>query len=121
MIKPQIETRKTETRADPVAAQLLDQVYAALLKSDFAALGDLTARLEREMAAPSEKLTEARLRIVTRKAERNAACLQAAQRGIKAARRRLADIRSTANSLVTYDRSGRRAEVSEGRNLAQRF
>jgi plasmid stabilization system protein ParE len=45
----------------------------------------------------------------------------AAQRGVKAARRRLAEIRSTASGLVTYDRTGRRAEVTESRNLAQRL
>jgi hypothetical protein len=113
--------QQNSPRAEPLAAQLLDQVYAALLKSDYAALAGLSARLEKEMQTPSEKLTEARLRIITRKAERNAACLLAAQRGIKAARRRLSEIRSSGAGLVTYDRSGRRAEVTEGRNLAQRL
>ena len=54
-------------------------------------------------------------------AKDNAAVLLAAQRGIRSARRRLAEIRTTASGLVTYDRSGRRAEVSESRNLAQRL
>ncbi|MEO8240665.1 MAG: hypothetical protein ABI832_00060 [bacterium] len=104
-----------------MAAQLLDQVYVALLQSNYGDLGDLADRLERELQAPSGPMTEVALRIIQRKAERNAACLLAAQRGIKAARRRLADIRQTASGLVTYDRSGRRAEVSENRNLAQRL
>jgi hypothetical protein len=108
-------------RPDPIAAQLLDQVYAALLRSDYGVLEGLTAKLERELQGPSEQLSEARLQIIRRKADRNAACLLAAQRGIKSARRRLADIRSTSSGLVTYDRSGRRAEVSESRNLAQRL
>lgn len=110
-----------ETVKEPAAVQLLDQVYTALLQSDYGALPGLTARLDRELQTPSEPLTEARLQIIHRRAERNAACLLAAQRGIRAARRRLAEIRSTASGLVTYDRSGRRAEVSEPRNLAHRF
>ena len=106
---------------DPVAAQLLDQVYAALLRSDYGGLTELTARLERELQQPSEPPTEAWVQVIRHKAERNAACLLAAQRGIRAARRRLSDIRSTTNGLVTYDRSGKRAEVSSSRSLTQRF
>ncbi len=113
--------RPNDPKAEPAAAQLLDHVYAALRRADYGALAGLTERLERELEAPSEKYTEARLAIIRRKAERNAACLLAAQRGIRAARRRLADIRSTATGLVTYDRSGHRAAVSESRTLTQRL
>ena len=113
--------RPTEAAPEPRAAQLLDQVYDALLRSEYAALAGLSASLDRELQKPSEPMTEAKLAVIRRKASRNATCLEAAQRGIKAARRRLADIRTTASGLVTYDRSGRRAEVSESRNLAQRL
>lgn len=113
--------RPTDAAPEPRAAQLLDQVYDALRRSEYGALAGLAASLDREMQRPSEAMTEAKLAIIRRKADRNAACLDAAQRGIKAARRRMADIRATASGLVTYDRSGRRAEVSESRNLAQRL
>ena len=103
----------------PLAAQLLDQVYDAMLRSDYAALPALAARLE--AALPGPPLTEAELHLIRRKADRNGAVLLAAQRGIKAARRRLADVRAAASTLVTYDRSGRRAEHSDTRNLAQRY
>ncbi len=105
----------------PEAARLLDQTYEALLKSDYAALGGLSTHLERELQSPSRRLTQADLGLIRRKALRNAAVLQAAQRGIRSAQRRLDEIRTTASGLVTYDRSGRRAEVSENRNLAQRY
>ena len=105
----------------PNAAQLLDRVYQAILRSDYAALGGFSAELERELQSPSDKITDAGLHLIHRKADRNAAVLLAAQRGIRSARRRLAEIRTTASGLVTYDRSGRRAEVSESRNLAQRL
>ena len=106
---------------DPRAAQLLDQVYQALLRSDYAALPAMTGLLEQELRTPTVPLTESHLATIHRKAERNGACLLAAQRGVKAARRRLAEIRSTASGLVTYDRKGRRAEVTGSRNLAQRL
>ncbi len=105
----------------PHAARLLDRAYEALLRSDYAALPALSEEIERELQSPREKMTQAGLLDIRRKADRNAAVLLAAQRGIRSARRRLGEIRSTASGLVTYDRSGRRAEVSEGGSLAQRL
>lgn len=113
--------RPNDPSPAPLAAQLLDQVYDAMLRSDYAVLPPLATRLEAAMRARTPALTEADLQLIRRKADRNAAVLLAAQRGIKAARRRLTDVRAASSSLVTYDRSGRRAEVSESRNLAQRL
>ena len=110
-----------ETTTAPRAVQLLDMVYEALLRSDYAALPGMTDLLAQELLSPSLPLTAGHLATIHHKAERNGACLIAAQRGVKAARRRLAEIRSTASGLVTYDRKGRRAEVIESRNLAQRL
>ena len=106
---------------NPRAVQLLDQVYEALLRSDYAVLPGMTALLEQELLSLGTPVNEGHLMLIHRKAVRNGACLLAAQRGVKAARRRLAEIRTTANGLVTYDRKGRRAEVIESRNLAQRL
>ena len=114
-------TQIPEPLPDPRAAQLLDQVYDALLRSDYAALPAMTELLELELRNPAQPLNALQLRMIHRKAERNGACLMAAERGVKAARRRIAEIRSTAMGLVTYDRTGRRAEVTESRNLAQRL
>lgn len=105
----------------PNAAVLLDQIYQAMLRSDYAALSGLAADLERELQNPTGALTESGLRLIHQKAGRNAAVLTAAQRGIRSARRRLAEIRATASGLVTYDSNGRRTEVSESRSLAQRL
>lgn len=107
--------------AAQAATQLLDLAYEALLKSDFAALGGLSERLERELARGAARFGEAELRAIRQKANRNAVVLLAAQRGIRSARRRLEEIRDTAQGLVTYDRSGKRASVSEHRSLAQRL
>ena len=101
--------------------QLLDQVYDALIEGAYAALPGMAEQLEHELQTASLTLTEAQLQVIRRKAERNGACLLSAQRGVRAARRRLAEIKSTATGLVTYDRAGRRAEVTESHNLAQRL
>lgn len=112
---PQNDTRGPEAEA------LLDDAYTALLKSDFAALAPISARLEEELARASSGLGAEALRRIRQKADRNAVVLLAAQRGMRAARRRLEEIRSAASGLVTYDRSGKRAEVGEPRALAQRL
>lgn len=103
------------------ALGLLDETYAALLRTDLAALAGLSAALERELQLVAGGLAEVQLRAIRQKADRNAVVLLAAQRGIRAARRRLQEVRSASSGLVTYDRSGRKAEVSEARSLAQRL
>lgn len=103
------------------ALQLLDQTYEALLSGAFATLPELAQRLEQQLQGTAQDLTEAELRLVRQKADRNAVVLLAAQRGVRSARRRVAEIRTAAAGLVTYDRSGKRAEVSESRALAQRL
>lgn len=111
-------------RSDPAAAAalaLLDEAYEALLKGDFAALGPISARLEEELLRLPPGLAAEELRRIRTLADRNAVVLLAAQRGVRAARRRFEEIRSASSGLVTYDRSGKRAEVNEPRSLAQRL
>ena len=99
---------------------LLDQMHVAILHADFAALDPLAQALELEMAAlrqPDEPL----LRRISHKAMRNATCLQAAGRGVRAAQRRVAEVRQTSSRLVTYDDSGKRAELGASGQLARRL
>ena len=104
------------------ACALLDRVHRALLQGDYAALPALTAALTAAMAAlQTAPAGRATLEAVAQRAHRNEACLLAAQRGIRAAQRRLRDIRSAGSSLVTYDQKGRRAEVVAGRDLAKKL
>jgi hypothetical protein len=105
---------------EPRAAELLDRIHDALRAADYAALSALEQSLLQEIARPAA-LSAADLQLIRHRAERNAACLVAAQRGIRAARRRLAEIRGAASGLVTYDRAGKRAEVTESRSLVQRL
>jgi hypothetical protein len=104
-----------------IALDLLDQTYEALRGANFAILPSLAALLEEALIKGADGLGEGDLRVIRQKADRNAVMLLAAQRGIRAARRRVAEIRTASSGLVTYDRSGKRAEVSDARTLAQRF
>lgn len=86
---------------------LLDQTRDALISGNFADLADIASVVERLSTSlpPLDRPTAERLR---RKADQNARLLQAANRGIRAARHRLDEI-SSGTSLATYDAHGRRA------------
>jgi hypothetical protein len=86
---------------------LLDQTAEALLRGDLAALPELTEAIG-AATPPHDRISAERLRA---KAERNARLLQAAARGVKAARARFADITS-GPVLTTYDARGRRESVA---------
>jgi hypothetical protein len=89
---------------------LLDQVRAALVGGDLAAL----AGLEDAMLAAADTvslLDPQAIRRVKRKAERNAQLLQAANRGLRAARTRMAEI-ATGPRLSTYDSRGRKSSLA---------
>lgn len=94
-----------ETDLDAV----LDRTYDALLAGDLLALGALSEMLDSLTSAlPGlERATADRLRL---KADRNGRMLQAAARGVRAARGRLAEI-SAVPALTTYDARGRRESV----------
>jgi hypothetical protein len=122
VIMPAADPRLTEPRlTEPRAARLLDEVHAALMTRDYAALPTLSAALGLELDRPSEPLDLAALEVIRRKAQRNAATLSAVQRGIRTAVRRLAEIRSVSQGLVTYDRSGRKLEQETPHGLTARF
>jgi hypothetical protein len=89
----------------------LDGTYAALLAGDLAALGGLSLTLE-NLADALPGLDRAAADRLRAKADRNGRMLQAAARGVRAARGRLAEI-SAAPTLTTYDARGRRESVGQ--------
>ena len=99
---------------------LLDQMHDAILAADFATLSLLALTLDAALVALN-KADQALLQRISRKAARNAACLQAAGRGVRAAVRRLAEVRQNAAGLVTYDGAGKRAEHGGPGQMARRF
>ena len=93
---------------------LLDQTRDALIAGDLADLSNLAAKVE-VMAAALPQLDQPTADRLRQKADRNARLLQAAQRGIRAARQRINEI-NAGPSLSTYDARGRR-EVIPGPSL----
>jgi hypothetical protein len=86
---------------------LLDQAAEALLAGDLVALAALTPRIE-SAAPPQDRATAERLQA---KARRNARLLEAATRGVKAARLRVAEI-TRGPTLTTYDARGQKAQIA---------
>jgi hypothetical protein len=98
--------------------ELLDRAAEALLKGDLSALAGLAPRIEAAAEVrPTDKATAIRLR---HKAERNARLLDAAARGVKAARRRVTEI-TQGPMLTTYDARGMKAAIApQGLTAARR-
>jgi hypothetical protein len=92
-------------------AAILDATHAALLKGDLETIGPLARRLDDLWATlrdcPPDDLT-----LIRAKAARNAATLQAAEQGVRAAQRRLAELQEAASGHRTYARDGHRAVVA---------
>jgi len=111
-----------ENQAGRALEQLLDRMHAAVLAGDIRDLATAAPELEAvlaDFATLGDRGLGERLR---RKAARNATCLQAAARGLRAARRRIAEIRSARDGLQTYDGHGKRTDMPQGTGrLAQRF
>ncbi|MEY4696962.1 MAG: hypothetical protein RIT14_1390 [Pseudomonadota bacterium] len=92
----------------------LGRLRAALRAADFAALEGITTEIAALTGQIGRGADPAALRRIARLAEANAACLTAAGRGIRAARRRLAEL-GAGRRLVTYDGAGQRQDrAAEG-------
>lgn len=100
---------------------VLDQMHAAILCADFAALGALTPQLELALQDAHKMADPAQLRRLKSKAERNAACLLAAGRGVRAAQNRVTELRTAAAGLQTYNGKGQRADLGGQSRLTRRF
>jgi hypothetical protein len=100
---------------------LLDLAHSAAISAQFATLAGLAPQLEQALARFDPQRDAALLDRVRRKAARNAACLLAAGRGVRAAVRRIEEVRRAASGLVTYDGRGKRAVSGSTGTLSQRF
>jgi hypothetical protein len=98
----------------------LDAAFDALVRGDLDGVASTYALTESILA--DLRLTDAAVgRRLQSKAERNAACLLAAGRGVRAARRRMEEIGPNARS-ETYDARGRKSSLLVGvHGLAERI
>jgi len=102
--------------------QLLDQVHAAIVAGDLLLVRAMAGEIDSLLADLPRLADQGLADRLRAKAERNAACLQAAARGVRAARRRIAEIRAAQDGLATYDGKGKRQELPQGNGtLAQRL
>jgi hypothetical protein len=83
-------------------------MHAALLSGDFAAMAGLTERLERQLTRGLITTDPVMLRDLRKKSAENAVLLRSAQRGLRAAQRRIAEIRGVSAGLTTYSADGQR-------------
>ena len=86
---------------------LLDQAAKALIAGNLTELARLAPQIESVDVRVTDRVTAERLR---GKAERNARLLDAAMRGLKAARHRVSEIRR-GPTLSTYDARGQKALI----------
>jgi hypothetical protein len=112
----------------PIArlSRSLDTVHEVLRSGDLAALPAAAEGMECSLAvlaaAGARPSDAAGLAAIRRKLERNALCLQGSARGIRAARRRIAEVRAAGKGLAAYDAAGRRpSEPAAPTTLARRF
>lgn len=100
---------------------LLDLAYAAVMKTDYAALEGIDAMISASLAQSGAPRDPVQLTRLQQKAARNAICLQSAAKGIRAAMRRLEEVRRATVGLATYDGKGRRVETGGQLRLRARF
>ncbi len=86
----------------------LKAINSALLAGDFAGISALTDQMESRLAAGIGGLDAESLKRLRGQASANAVLLQSSQRGLRAAQRRVAEIRGVASGLSTYTAAGRR-------------
>lgn len=98
---------------------LLEDMHRAVLNADFAALAAIAPEVEASALDP-QRDPAAAVRIAAL-ARRNANCLDAALRGLRAGRRRLAEMRGISQGLRTYDRYGQPADIVTASPPARRF
>lgn len=97
---------------DALEATLL-ALRTAARRGDLGGLLPLSARLEEQMAAISQSLPEEeRLQSLRASAAETAALLDAALRGLTAARTRLAEINAVRSGAGTYGDDGQRRRLS---------
>lgn len=100
---------------------LLDAEHRALTTGEYEAMPDLIARKEaiRRSGVDTRETDPGTLVSLSEKAERNAALLDAAQRGFASARQDIREIRSGLTQ-TTYDARGQRSALAAGRGRMER-
>jgi hypothetical protein len=106
--------------AEDLARELTD-LHARLLRGDLADIGPLSTRIESALAdLAARRGPGADLATVRLLAGRNLPVLDAAAKGMRAARLRLFEVQQAKSGLGTYNRDGQRNLIAPGTGPAHR-
>lgn len=95
------------------AKALFEAERAALMAGDFAALQEISAKLEAyEQSIASGGISKEELRDVVAEAQRNTSLLQAAVKGVQSAQTRLKAITDVRDNLSLYTRGGKKQSIA---------
>ena len=100
---------------------LLEAAARAVALADYAGAAALVPQIEAALAQLGPQADARTLARLRRQAERNVVCLDAARRGLRAARRRMEEVRRSAQGLSTYDDKGKRHDLPHAGLVAGRF
>ncbi|WP_022702336.1 hypothetical protein [Pseudorhodobacter ferrugineus] len=87
------------------------ETAAAIRTGNLAAMGDLAERTDAALAEIQGETDIGRIEALRALAHRNAIGLEAAGRGVRAARRRLTEIISARGGVKTYDNAGKTRKI----------
>lgn len=90
---------------------VVGETAAAIRAGNLAAMGDLAARTDAALAEIEGETDTGRIEALRALAHRNAIALEAAGRGVRAARRRLSEIISARGGVKTYDNTGKTQKI----------
>jgi hypothetical protein len=102
--------QKSETALDRLE-KIVAETLIAIRSGDLSAMGKLALRTDTALAELGEETDAIRLEALRALAGRNALALEAAGRGVRAARRRLAEISSAHSGVQTYDKIGKTKKI----------
>lgn len=100
---------------------LLDDMLSRLTTANFSGLKGLAPELEAALSDSMLANDPAALKRIKTKAVENMAFLDAARRGVRAARRRVEDVRRATQGLQTYNGKGQRSDIAPLGPTAGRF
>jgi flagellar biosynthesis/type III secretory pathway chaperone len=91
--------------------KLVGDTAQALRRGELAAIGELAKQTEAALADLGGETEGERIEALRDMARKNALALEAAGRGVRAARRRLAEIVSARSGVQTYDNAGKKQRI----------
>jgi hypothetical protein len=91
--------------------QILTETAAAIRLGNLTVMGKLATETELALAEIGPETDAARFTALRDQAGRNAMALQAAAKGVRAARRRLTEVMSARAGVQTYDQEGNTRQI----------